>query len=681
MSDGVINSPSGAHERKVNITSGLVVKDKSTYSQLHHNHNSQSVQNYRADTGTTYKIRHVDFSPQRLSNGTLSSAPVKQYSATTTRAGQTKTYSYAVNQEASQASKQDLSSYETQANVSTQPQRVSQCLKQQNGNRNPLLSNSQKNYRRFKSAAKKTGSAAVKGVSYLSHTESYQNQGTGEKTAYTLEKGAVYTLNKGDRLVTKGGKSGKSRYFRVVPKASQGVLNVGMRILNSSDDIGAQTVVRSIDTAVMTYRGGKIAVKTSSKAIKYTAKATKKTVKTSVKLVKKSVKAVRTAAKAAHKAGQAAIQTAKMVAAAAKEVIAFLVSNPVGWIICAIVAVVLLVLLCFSGAVGGGVNGSSYGGTGGATEAVSYNQTNEVYDYINQSITKQCRDLFNLHSSWTGFLKYEYKFEKEDYDGNVTALDSVPTVDVAPIMAYLGTKYQSYKLDDTIKNEVDNIVAQLYTLTYVREPYSYSVDHGNGGTTTYTGEKITFTIRYHNTERFIEEHNLIPAEKLSAYANMKNYGEISYFRMHNVFKDKDWREWIGAQFGYTLSSQVSGIHDIQTFSMTKTGYTEMKFLNAKGERADKIYSPIDGVVSSIEETDDYFIVLTLKDTTNNLEFQVMSEQENKLIPTVNVGDSIKAGQLIANNTYDFHMVCIYNDTKTNPLLLMEYYARTDNGGK
>lgn len=95
-------------------------------------------------------------------------------------------------------------------------------------------------------------------------------------------------------------------------------------------------------------------------------------------------------------------------------------------------------------------------------------------------------------------------------DGTLKHTSTYPVADCAPIMAYLAVNYQSYDLTDNIKNEIDNIVACLYTFDYKIDDYTFQEEHGSH-TITYTGKKITFIVKYHNPENYF--NSIIPDEK------------------------------------------------------------------------------------------------------------------------------------------------------------------------
>ena len=290
--------------------------------------------------------------------------------------------------------------------------------------------------------------------------------------------------------------------------------------------------------------------------------------------------------------------------------------------------------------------------------------------------------MFNLHDTWTGFLKYDYNYEIENEDGSITVSNTYPVADTAPIMAYLSVTHSNYTLNDSIKSEINNIVSGLYTFSYDIQPYSYSVNHGSGGVTTYTGEKVTYTIRYHNSSKYMEDNHLIAQEKMSIYNAVKLYGDTSYFKMYNVLKNKNWHEWVSEQYGYSLTSTIIGEHDVSHFNLKKTGYIEMSYKNKNNELANKLYSPIDGKVTKIklnsyDDEDDFMSIIIIKDSNTGLEFQVMSDNSNSLSPIVNVGDTVTAGQQIANNSYAFRMACLQYGSSFNPMLIMEYYQHAN----
>lgn len=569
-----------------------------------------------------------------------------------------------------------------------------------------------KRFNRNKAAVSK--SAVVSGtaaVAFLANAENLKDD-TGGETAVAFSRATQKGVNYLEKWTNK---KDRSRYFHVANKTSdsvsvsdsgrflkavsrapkrisgKAVRKVGAigseaisRALRSSDDLGAQSIVKTVDVAKYGIKSGKIAVKgtkatvrTTSKAVRYSVRTTQKAFKSSEKLVKGSQKVARATiktSKAARKAAQEAYEATK---AAMARLVSFLVNNPIGWIIIGF-GVVLLIIFAICGTSISATKISSHSGTGSDSDENSLNQVYEVYDYVNESIATRCRDLFNRHEKDTGFLCYDYLFEIEDENGKITSTDQYPVADCTPIMSYLGSKYEHYSLTQNIKTEINNLVANLYTFTSKREPYSYTVDHGSGGKTTYTGEKITYTIRYHNAEKYIKSHNLIDSDRMSLFIAQMKYGNQASFKFGNILKDKDWHEWIGSQFGYTLIGRPQGEHDITKFSLKKTDYLELKYKNSKGIAANKIYSPINGKVTSIEEDDTYFVILTIKDSNNNFEFQVRSEWNGALKPTVSVGSTVKMGQQIATNSNSIHIVCTDGTTKVNPITIMENTPHAGN---
>lgn len=810
MSEGVVNSASGAYEHNSDVASGLVGKDKSTYTQQSRELQQQQItkkrmpksryfeeqryynsayderrqRNIRTDNSQTTYTVNVSQHNRPQSNLVSNSSNESLYKATqrvdtisNTRSTTVKNASYqngAAYQNNSRASsiskgsslknehsvadrnfsdkgryiptqQNGYKSTKTTANyqdnavlnekvetgvkgvtysnsaasqsVSSSSQRVSEYLKSHKTSslhRNQLLTKLKSGSGGTFRKAKGIVGSAVAGTSFLANTESFQSD-IGENTVNTVKKSTDYVVDKIDKLAAK---SGKSRYFRTAAKTSDSVtfvshsdrikkaINLGntigkkslgavsqsvsplIKALNSSDDIGAQAVVKAVNVTRGSYNAAKMSYQTTKAAVQVTNKATRYTVnhartgfqnaaKYSKQAASKAKKAAQKTAQAVQTAAHAAAEAAEAVASAISRFISFIMSNPITAIIAAVVLILIIIIALCSSIVGAGKY-SSYGGVGDDSDTMSLNEYSQVCDYINESIATRCRDLFNLHDSWTGFLKYDYEFEIENDNGSITTTTTYPVADVAPIMAYLSITHQSYTLNDSLKNEIDNIVKGLYTFTYTREPYSYSVSHGSGGVTTYTGEKITYTIRYHNASKYMEDNNLIPEDKMTVYNAVKSYGATSYFQMYNLLKDKNWHEWVSEQYGYTLVGTTTGAHDILHYSIKKHGYMELDYKNSNNETADKIYSPINGkvtkiVLNSSDDDDDFITLITVKDDNTGLEFQLMSDSYNTLTPTVSVGTTVSAGDLIANNRYSFKFSCLSYGNKINPMLIMEYY--------
>lgn len=775
MSEGVINSSSGAHEHKTDVESGLVNKDKSTYTQQSVELQQQNIRkrkpqsryfeeqkyynsaydekNYgsrdRVDNSTAQEVIYQDGSGSKpisqgliqknersVANGNISNDDrykkniqngyrVTKIETDYQNNSETgiKGVSYSDNITSQEVRYHEMAALQSVENTLhssalSSSQRVGDYLKSPQAvsplHRNQLLtkvkSGSGGTFKKVKSSI----GTAVAGTSFLANDESFQTD-TGENSINAIKKSADHVVNKLDKL---SAKSGKSRYFRTAAKASDSVtfvshadklknavykgqqigkkglvavgkgLNPLVRTLNLSDDVGAQSIIKAVDITKVSGNAAKMSYKTTKQAVQATSKATRYTVnhariglenaaKYSKQVISRSKKAAKVVSKTAQTVARATAETAEKASAAVSRFITFVISNP-ATIIIAVVALLLVIIIGLCSTIVGAGKYSSYGGVGDNGDTLSLNEYSEVYDYINESIATRCRDLFNMHDTWTGYLKYEYNYEIENADGSITTTTNYPVADVAPIMAYLSVTYQSYTLNQSIKNEIDDIVNGLYTFTYVIAPYSYSVDHGSGGVTTYTGEQITYTIRYHDASKYMEDNNLIPEEEMSVYNAVKSYGDNAYFKMYNLLKNKNWHEWVSEQYGYTLVSNVSGIHDIRTYRLKRQGYIEMNYLNSDNDTADKIYSPITGtvtevVIDSVDDSVDYTTLITIKDDDNNLEFQLMSDMSGKLNPTVSVGDSINTGDLIANNTYHFKFSCIYNGSNINPMLIMDYY--------
>ena len=711
MSKGVINSTSGAHEYHTDVASGLVDKDKSTYTQ-------QILDKQMHKKRQLRKKIHVEEHGtynENYTKGQNQSAEAVQSNSNNTRTLKADTSQGYTNNDdtadVSQRYEKNLLYSDEQGSL-----KYSTAIHKNIGENRNLRPNKSHNGNKFKKVVKQSAdstqcnsnnvrftetepgenfskqsanvaSTVVKGTSFLANSQSYQND-TGEDTAKTIEKTAKSVIEKSDTFTAK---SDKSRYFKVAGKASdsiniseqtgrfvkstnsakqigkKGIRAIDTVLINplvkaSGDDVGSQAVVKSIEIAKYTATGAKITART--------AKATGKTI----------YKTGKSTAKYAHKAAKAATQVtvkvAQFAATTATKIIAFISSNPFTAIIALILIIVILIIsLCSS--VLGVTQITSYSGTGNNT-TMDANDYSAVYDYINKAIAQRCLDLFNLQDTWTGFLEYNYQYKIENDDGTFTDSVYYPIADVAPIMACLSINHQTYTLDNQIKTEIDDIINYLYTFDYLIEPCTKIVYHDNDHYTTYTGEKVTYTITYHNADSFLENNGYIPSEKKSTYYAIKSYGDMTYFRMYNILKDKNWHDWIVEQYGYSVSSRYN--HSTGLYEHELVNHDYCKLGRKNNNPVPDIYSPLNGTVTKLTETSEYDYELTIKDNQNNLEFTIMAEFQQHFHPQVNVGDNVVAGQLIAKNNYDVYIKCKAQADSTlyvNPMLIMEYYQHAN----
>jgi cell wall-associated NlpC family hydrolase len=446
-----------------------------------------------------------------------------------------------------------------------------------------------------------------------------------------------------------------------------------------NDDFGGQAITKSYQTAQYTWNATKVTAKTAKataktayKTGKNTIKAVKKTAEATAKTAKTTAKAAKATAKAAQAAAKATAATVKTTVAAIKATVALIASNPVTLII-AIVLIVVMIIIALASSMGGFFQASSYGGAGGDQATMSLNDYSNVYDYVNKAIAQKYLDLNNLQDSWTGFLSYNYKYSIEHSDGTIEETTDYPIVDVTPIMAYLHITHRTYSLTDSVKAEINNIINNLYTFDYQIEPYSYTVDHGGGNITTYTGEKVTFFVVYHDAATFFESSGYISSDRMAVYYAVKSYGDMSYFRLYNIFKDKNWHDWITAQYGYSIKATYN-FHDSRyDYEMIEHNYCQLSYKNKSNETAPNIYSPLNGRVTSIQTTSEYDYVVTLKDDANNIEFIIMADFAEHFTPRIRQGDTVTVGQLIATRDYYINIKCRANGADVSPMLLMEYY--------
>ena len=543
------------------------------------------------------------------------------------------------------------------------------------------------------------------GISFVNTLQSYQND------VGSVDKVLTVGLNKADKLTAKVDKAltkkkkrklatvkdkNVSKYATVTGAAKKlgkkgvSAVGIGADALVSvvGDDVGSQMVVQLVNSTRYAVKATKI----TGKTLKATAKTTKGVVKTSAKAVKKTAKATKTAAKVSAKAtkaavkvstkvAQAAVKVTQQVVAAVTKAIVALLSNPIGLII--VGCVLLIVIIVFTcGSFFGAFASSSYSGAGStdyssASASVSTaNNVSDVYDYVNKSIAERNLYLLNLQDSWTGFLKYDYEYQIEKSDGTIEHTSTYPVADCAPIMAYLAVNYQSYDLTDNIKNEIDNIVASLYTFDYKIEDYTFQEEHGSH-TITYTGKKITFIVKYHNPEKYFNA--IIPDEKKANYASILQYGDRSYFRLYNILRDDNWHEYVGEQYGYSVEATYNSATYKYSYELKNNSKLMLNYKKGDGTTTAFLYSPLTGKIKSIKTDDDYDYIITLVDDKNKLEFTIYAEFEDlfTLKNGLTVGSSLKSGDCIASRRYPIYISCKSNGKTINPMLLMEYYQHAD----
>ncbi len=700
MSD-IFTSPSGVHEHHTNISSGLVNKDKSTYTKNNKRtfKIKQLKKSYVESESSITNSDELKAALERGRNGEIRPLKVTQ------NLGDFVPNTTNFSQQSNKIDKAVQSSSERFKSNVTVVDDTNQKIYFPKGQRRNLSKPKGKLLTDTKKVIRATTATVAVGTDFLASSESYQkDKDTGESSVEFMERGTKTVANNLEALAVK---SNKSRYFKVANKASdsvkssknpgrfvksvssskkafaKGINAVDSVIINplvriAGDDIGGQAAVKTVEVARYSVQASKTVANTTKTAVKTTGKAVRYTAQTTQKAVKSAQKAAKATSKAAQATARATASAAKSVAAFASKIIALIVANPVVSLIIAaiLLLLILIVTLCSSFMATG--KASSYGGTGNdenGEATVSINDYSAIYDYANKAIATRCQELFNIHSTATGYLRYNYNYEIENEDGSISTTSDYPIADIAPIMAYLAVNHQNYTLTENIKSEIDNLVANLYTYTWSVDPYSYTIDHGSGEIETITGSQLTLIIRYHNSARYFEQNNILPQEKMAVYNSIKSYGDMSYFRMYNILKNENWHEWISSQYGYALEGTL--VHqqyaDVTEYSLVQQDYISLSYKNSNNETIDKIYSPVNGKVTSITEDENYDVILTIKDDENNLEFTVMSEFASHFSPTVSVGSVVTAGQLIANNSYSLDFKCKANGADINPLLIMEYY--------
>lgn len=694
MGNGVINSPSGAHEHHTDIESGLVSKDKSTYAQ-------KSVELYYERE----LLRKKSKAPQDNDGYSSDEHSNQTYVNSNERVTADKQYSSNNN---TQEIKNGVSDT-TVADVADVSTRYGDYVKHVDvteatvKKKSDTVTNKPTVLSKISPIATSSAKAVYTGASYLSESQSYQNdEGTGEATAHKMEELKTSAVKKVDKLTN-------SRYFKVSGKASdsvkvattssrfvtaastakklgkKGISAVDNVLVNpivkvAGDDMGSQTAVKMIETSRNVLSVGTSSLKYGYQATKATYKTGKNTVlygkKATQNAYRYTKQAAQATAKAATKAAQATTKvvatTAKAAVATVTKVVAFIATNPIVLFAALIVLLVILIVLMCGAFIGGSTKYSSYEGAGNSA-TMSVNNYSAIYDYTNKAIAQRCLDLFNLQDTWTGFLEYHYEYKIEQDDGTYIESSTYPIADVAPIMAYLSVNYQSYTLTDEVKTVIDNVVSNLYTFDYLIEDCTKTVNHGTGGIDYIYGEKVTYTVIYHNAAKYFEESGYISSEKMTAYNAVKTYGDIAYFRMYNLFGDKNWHEWISEQYGYSIDTQYNYTTEKYEYEMVGLNYCTLEYKNNNNETASNLYSPLNGKVTSIIETDEYDRVITIVDSENNLEFTLMADFEENIDLMISQGDTVTAGQQIATRDYPIYIQCKADGAYISPMLIMEYF--------
>lgn len=700
MGNGVLNTPSGAHEHQTDVASGLVNKDKSTYTQ-------QSVELYYERERLRKKKKSATDNSNSAYEEHYNVQRDSQYTDSTIDVSGKNNGAQIAHQNSSTNNAYKSSENSSAEGVVSNSERYSKHVKYtdvtESTAKNKSVKHNSNATGKFGTLATSTAKAVSTGTSFLAESQSYQNdEGTGEAAAHKMENITNSTIKKVNKLTN-------SRYFKFSGKASdsvrvsrnsgrfvaaastmkklgkKGVSAVDNALVNpivrvAGDDIGSQAAVKMIDTSKDVYKVGRISVKYGYKVAKSTYKTGKNAVKYGKKATQTAYKytrqaaqtTVKTTTKAAQTATKAAATAAKAVSAVVTKIVALIAANPIALVIALIVLIVVMIILMFGSFMGGATEYASYEGAG-SSATMTVNNYSAIYDYTNKAIAQRCLDLFNLQDTWTGFLEYHYKYKIEKDDGTYINSTTYPIADVAPIMAYLSVNYQSYTLTDDVKTEIDNIVHNLYTFDYQIDSCTHTVDHGSGNIEYIYGQKVTYTITYHNAAKFFEENGYIASEKMTVYNAVKSYGDISYFRMYNLFGEKNWHEWISEQYGYSVDAKYNYNTEKYEYEMIELDYCTLEYRNKDNETAPNLYSPINGKVTSITDTDDYDKVITIKDNTNNLEFTIMVEFEEYINMMVNQGDTVVAGQQIATRNYPICIQCKADGSYISPMLIMEYF--------
>lgn len=498
-----------------------------------------------------------------------------------------------------------------------------------------------------------------------------QKQRKSKESKYFYEqKQSVDTVNVVNQTSKTTNNVNVAKVGKVGVVAVDTVSSALLSVTSQQDDLGSQSISKGINAVDTSTR---LTHKIATRKTRNTAKAT--ATKQAKKTVKKATK-TKKVAKYGYKAVETTKNIGKAVASAVRHLVSAIATNPYVALVVFVIVFVLIAVILLASVCGGGILTSSYGGNG-TDESMSVNDYVTISDYIQKSIAKRNLELLNLQDTYTGYLKYDYKYKIKNDDGTTTETSTYPVADISPILAYLSVNYQTYTLTDTLKKDIDNIVNDLYTFSTATEKYTSIVNHGSYKEEN-TGEKIIFTITHLNASTYFEKNNLIDEEKLTQYSAIKDYGDYTYKQMYNIFNDKDFKNYIIYPYGYSIKATYIFENGVERYDYElvehKTTALSLKNKNDESETAEKLYSPINGKVSQIVSNDEFENVVTIYDSENKLTFVLYGNSDLKL--NIKSGDTVTNGQLIGTRSSTIEIKTKVDNKDTNPLFIMETTRHT-----
>lgn len=278
--------------------------------------------------------------------------------------------------------------------------------------------------------------------------------------------------------------------IKEINKAVSSTIGREIKEFYGSDDLGIETVRRTKDFIINT-----------NQAIKVTSRATKRAAEGVKETQKQLERTVQNMQKAAQKAKKTAEYTYQGIKVAAKAL-----ANPVvlKTIIVALLIILLTVGLCAGiSAITSLISGHTY-----TANDVNLNDT---YAFITELDTDLALEIQNIPNDkkWRHIDKF-----------HINAVN--PHTDPIPIISYLSTKYDDFKFNSKIKNELKNIHSELYTLKF-RE-WKETVSGSNGSTSTIYHLDVTLEVM--TWEAYIMKHKNEMFPKKDDYERYETYNRI-----------------------------------------------------------------------------------------------------------------------------------------------------------
>jgi murein DD-endopeptidase MepM/ murein hydrolase activator NlpD len=171
-------------------------------------------------------------------------------------------------------------------------------------------------------------------------------------------------------------------------------------------------------------------------------------------------------------------------------------------------------------------------------------------------------------STYVSKLDAEIEYEVVDAPNNIkwafkdvitTTINMKPQTDVEKVISYLTVKYGDFKFDDQITAEINEIVKNLYTVTYKEWD---EVKHHNGkdpfGNPTSWNETIhhlDITLDGITLDQYLEKNKdtLFVNDEYSRYLTLADVGgETFRVELGSPFMGQDWESLISSRFGWRI---------------------------------------------------------------------------------------------------------------------------------